>query len=130
MQNKPKTGVVVFAKNVGKVAKFYEHLFTMSVAHAEPKKIVLESESILLVIHGIPEHIADTIVITDPPELREETPIKLFLPVPCIAEARVKAAALGGKVKPVSAEWAADNFRACDGFDPEGNIVQFRENAS
>ncbi len=81
----------------------------------------------MLVIHGIPQSIADSIVITDPPIIREETPIKLFLPVSSISEARAKAPALGGKINSASTEWEAGNFRACDGFDPEGNVIQFRE---
>ena len=56
-------------------------------------------------------------------------PIELFFPVPSIAEARAKAPALGGKVGPKAKEWEARGIRACAGHDPEGNVVQFRENA-
>ena len=34
---------------------------------------------------------------------------------------------LGGRVKPVHDEWEARGFRACDGHDPEGNVIQVRE---
>ena len=49
--------------------------------------------------------------------------------VPSIAEARVRAAGLGGEVWPVDREWEATSrgFRACDGRDPEGNVFQVRE---
>lgn len=127
MLNMLKAGAVVFAKDVNKVACFYELLLAMSVVHAESEKVVLESEEMLLVIHGIPKAIGEGIVITDPPEIREETPIKLFFPVRSLAEARANAPRWGGRVNPPSQEWTAGNFRACDGFDPEGNVVQFRE---
>jgi predicted enzyme related to lactoylglutathione lyase len=129
MSNKPKAGAVVFAKDVSKVARFYGQMLSMSVLHTAAEKIVLESEQLLLVIHTIPESIANTIHISDPPELRVETPIKFFFPVPSLSEARANAPAPGGKLNPASTEWEAGTFRACDGFDPEGNVVQFRENA-
>lgn len=42
---------------------------------------------------------------------------------------RVTAASLGGHIKPAAAEWSARGFRACDGHDPEGNVLQVRETA-
>lgn len=126
----PKAGAVLFAKNVSRVAAFYEHLFSLSVKHTAPAKMVLESEAVMLVIHGIPQSIADTIHITDPPERRDNTAIKLFFPVPSLAMARARAPSLGGMVSPVAEEWAAGDFRACDGCDPEGNVVQCRESLS
>jgi predicted enzyme related to lactoylglutathione lyase len=129
MSSKPMTGAVVFAKNIARVAKFYEEMMSMSVVHADGDHVVLESACVQLVVHGIPKRIADTIEIADPPEIREQTPIKLFFPVPSLAEARTKAPPLGGKVGPRSKEWEARGFRACDGHDPEGNVLQFRENA-
>jgi predicted enzyme related to lactoylglutathione lyase len=128
MSNKPKAGAVVFAKEVCKVAKFYEQMLSMSVIQTASEKIIIESEELLLVIHGIPKSIADTFIITDPPELRVDMPIKLFFPVSSLSDARAKAPALGGKVNPASTEWETGTFRACDGFDPEGNVIQFREN--
>ena len=49
--------------------------------------------------------------------------------MPSLAEARARAPALGGRLAPAGKEWAARGFRACDGVDPEGNVVQFREPA-
>ena len=99
----------------------------MVVAQTEPELIVLESADFQLVIHGIPKRIADTIVIAVPPEPREDTSIKLFFPVTSITAARAAAPGLGGSVGPLSKEFVARGFRACDGVDPEGNVVQFRE---
>jgi hypothetical protein len=64
--------------------------------------------------------------ISAPPVLRENVPVKLFLPVRSLAQARLHEQ-LGGGMKPADAEWSGPDFRACDGFDPEGNVVQFRE---
>ncbi len=129
MSHQPRAGAVVFAKDLPRVAKFYEELLSMAVAHAEDDHIVLESSACQLVVHAIPKKIAASIQINTPPERRTETPIKLFFFVSSIAEVRAKAVALGGELNPIKSEWEARGFRACDGHDPEGNVVQFRENA-
>ena len=129
MSNKPKPSAVVFAKNVARVATFYQEMIAMSVAHTDQDHVVLDAENMQLVVHAIPKHIADAIEITDPPQVREGLPIKLCLPVLSIAEARAKASELGGKVDPKEDEWPARGFIACDGHDPEGNVIQLREKA-
>lgn len=111
------------------MARFYEGTLAMTIVHADRDHVVLDARDIDLVLHALPKAIADTIEITDPPAVREETPIKLCFPVSSLAEVRAKAPALGGGVGPKTREWAARGFRACDGHDPEGNVVQFREAA-
>lgn len=128
MLDTPKPGAVVFAKGLERVAKFYEQLLSLSVTHAEPDHVVLESEQLELVVHAIPGHIARSITITEPPEVREETPIKLFFPVASLAAARSLASLLGGHLNPGQREWTGRGFRACDGHDPEGNVFQLRQN--
>jgi len=130
MSLQPKPGAVVFAKDVSRMATFYEQLLSMSVKYSDPMKVVLESEAISLVIHGIPEQIAATILLTDPPELRKDTAIKLYFPVSSISDARVQASILGGGINPAFMEWGTECFRACDGFDPEGNVIQVRAHVS
>ena len=127
MPLKPKPGAVVFAKDPARVARFYEEIAGLSVVQVENGHVILESEDIQLVVHAIPKRVADTITIANPPELREERAIKLFFPVESLAEARDKALALGGGLSPDKKEFEARGFRACDGYDPEGNVVQFRE---
>ncbi|WP_207215763.1 VOC family protein [Pseudolysobacter antarcticus] len=119
----------MFAKELPRLATFYERLLSMTIVVAEKDHIVLESDVFQLVLHSLPKQVAKSITITSPPTRRTDVPVKLFFPVPSIADARIKAAALGGRLNPESKEWEARGFRACDGNDPEGNIVQFRENA-
>ena len=124
-----KAGAVIFAKNPKLVTAFYRELFSMDETHAEPGLIVLESESLQIIIHGLPKHIAESINIVTPPEPRDDTAIKLVFPVVGISDVRKRALALGGSVKDESNEFVARGFRACDGIDPEGNVIQFREDA-
>ena len=129
MSDLPKPAVVVFAKDLARVAKFYEEVAAMTVAHRDSDHVVLDSERMQVIVHAIPKAIAERIELADPPARREDTPIKLCLPVASIARARAIAARLGGKLDAPDREWQARGFRACDGHDPEGNVVQFRERA-
>jgi len=130
MSNPPLAGAVVFAKDMARVARFYEELLAMAVVQSERDHIVLESAHCQLVIHAIPKEIADSIVISTPPERRTEMPIKLFFYVDSISDARTKAQALGGELNPPNSEWEARGFRACDGADPAGNVLQLRESVA
>ena len=67
--------------------------------------------------------------MSEPVRVREDSCIKPFFPVRSLAEAREHAAATGGKLRPQSAEWEARGFRACEAIDPDGNVIQFREEA-
>jgi predicted enzyme related to lactoylglutathione lyase len=129
MSNAAQAGAVIFAKDLHRVATFYEQLLGLPAVHSEPDHIVLASAQGELVIHAIPKRIADSIDIAVPPQRRTETPIKLYFFVASLEEARARASALGGELNPPQGEWAARGFRACDGHDPEGNVLQLREHA-
>jgi predicted enzyme related to lactoylglutathione lyase len=122
-----KPGAVVFAKDVQRMARFYERVLSLAVVHAEADHVVLESAIQQIVIHSIPKRIAAGIHIATPPARRSDTALKLFFAVDSIDAVRASAAALGGQVDPPARAWEARGFRAVDGHDPEGNVLQFRE---
>jgi catechol 2,3-dioxygenase-like lactoylglutathione lyase family enzyme len=130
MNVRPKPSAVIFAKHVDALARFYRETAEMAEVHRDVDHVVLDGEGFQLVIHGIPKKIAARIEIASPPVVREETPIKICLPVSSIEGARAKAADLGGRVGSKNREWVARGFRACDGYDPEGNVFQVRESAA
>jgi len=123
----PKPSAVVFAKDGAGLAHFYAAVAEMNEVFRDEVHIVLDHSSFQIVIHSIPERIAQQIEIDVPPKVRGDTPIKLCLPVATLERARAKAAELGGGIRPRAEEWSARDFRACDGFDPEGNVFQARE---
>jgi predicted enzyme related to lactoylglutathione lyase len=127
MAHSPKAGAVVFAKDVGRTARFYALVTGLEVKVTAGDHVVLGSGSFELVVHGIPAVISESITITDPPELREETPIKLIFPVASIAAARELAPTLGGAVFFEARQWSIGSWLVCDGFDPEGNVIQLRQ---
>ena len=127
MSDLPKSGAVLFAKNLPRLAAFYQALLPATVAHSDADVVVLDGPALHLVLHAIPKHIAESFDIADPPERREDAAVKLVFAVSSIDEARRKAPALGGVVDPAGRAWEARGFRACDGHDPEGNVIQLRE---
>jgi predicted enzyme related to lactoylglutathione lyase len=119
------SGVLVYAKDVERLAAFYETIFAMSRQFESPDLVVLESPALQLVLHAIPAKIAASISITTPPARREQSALKPFFAVESISAARVAAAQLGGEI--FADQFTARGFNACNACDPEGNIFQVRE---
>ncbi len=130
--SRPKSGAVIFARDLPKVARFYEVLLSMRPIERQPGHIVLESDDVQLVVHSMPaaaRSAAGAASASTPPPRRTDVPVKLFFAVDSLAATREAAVVLGGGLSPAQREWEARGFRACDGHDPEGNVVQFRESA-
>ena len=130
VSQRPRPGAILFVKDMARVARFYETIAPMSVVHADQDHRVLESEHFQLVVHAVPKGICDAIGITQPPNIRTNLPIKLCFPVASIPDARQSALALGGMLNPSAQEWVDRGFRICDGYDPEGNVIQVRSNVA
>lgn len=130
MSVKPKPSVVVFVADVPRVGTFYRELASMSVLVEAEDHIVMEAGDFQLVIHALRGEPRVSQDATGQIPVREDSYVKLCLPVESIAAARSVAAANGGAIKPSEYEWEARGFRACDGHDPEGNVIQVREPAA
>ncbi|MBW8368891.1 MAG: glyoxalase/bleomycin resistance/dioxygenase family protein [Arenimonas sp.] len=128
MSGPARAGVFIYAKDLSRLAGFYESLLGMSRAHTAADLVVLCSPDIQLTLHAIPAAIAASISISSPPEKREDAALKFFFTVPSIAQAAARAPALGGEVLPD--QWQGPGFRACNATDPEGNIFQVRESGA
>lgn len=129
MTELPKPAAVVFCANLPLLTGFYQAVADMAFVSGDADHSVLEVEGFQLVVHALKGE--------PPPEAprgeispREDTYVKVCLPVESIAVARSRAATLGGRIQPPEREWLARGFRACDGHDPEGNVFQVREPAN
>ena len=120
-------GAVLYAKNISSVAAFYAGVAGLRVVASEPGHIVLESAGFQLTIVATPPRIAASIHIASPPQRRENAALKLVLPVASLVTARAAALTLGGELNSADRERKFQNSRVCDGQDPEGNVIQFRE---
>jgi predicted enzyme related to lactoylglutathione lyase len=122
-----KPAAVVYVKNLAEMSAFYAAVTGLAVTHQAADHVQLESPAFELVLVAMPAAIAEGITITCPPERRTDTPIKLVFATDSLARVRAQAAALGGELNPPEHEWAWHGQRSCDGHDPEGNVLQFRQ---
>ena len=125
MASNIRPGVVIFTGNQNRLAKFYEAMTSLTVLFKDDNHTVLGSDTFELVIHSLPSEPA----VGEPPFAREDSYFKPFFPVRSLSKTRDRAAALGGQLRPQNEEWAARGFRACEAIDPDGNVIQFREDA-
>jgi catechol 2,3-dioxygenase-like lactoylglutathione lyase family enzyme len=120
-------GTVIYAAELERMSAFYAAATGLRVSRSEPNYVVLESATFQLVLHAIPAEIAVTFEIADPPVRREDAAVKPVFEVPSIGVARKAAADHGGQLDEPEREWQFERWVVCDGHDPEGNVVQFRE---
>jgi len=88
---------------------------------------LLKGHGYEVVIHTIPRKYAAGISVSKPPESRDETPFKPSFVVPSLAAVRRAAESTGGYLKPEEGAWRFRGHVVLDGWDPEGNIVQFKQ---
>jgi len=119
--------LVVFAKNKKRVSAFYRRTLGLEAAEEASSHDLLLGPGIELVIHAIPRKYSADIVITRPPRVREDTPLKPVFAVPDLEAVRAAAKATCGFLKPAEAAWDIRGHTVLDGWDPEGNVVQFRQ---
>ncbi len=124
MSGPARAGAVIYARYLVPLTAFYRDLLDARQVHADAEYAVLQSADIQIVVHAIPAHIADLVQISTPPEIREQTAIKLFFTVPDITAANEVIARHGGIVQTQS--WRGTGFVAFNGVDPEGNVFQLR----
>jgi len=131
LTNKPaaKPAAVIYAKHLATLSQFYQATtgLVLVMAQRADDHVVLASPAFELVLVAMPEAIAATVHIANPPERREDTPIKLVFAVDSLGRVRDLAARLGGELNPPEREWDFGGQRVCDGHDPEGNVLQFRQ---
>lgn len=110
---------ILFVKDLHRMAAFYGG--TMQMEPIEDSRTdswaEFDAGGMRLALHAIPSHIAENIEITQPPQAREDNPVKLLFEVDDL-EARISSLESEG-VTIVHRPWGA-----CDVIDPEGNIFQ------
>jgi catechol 2,3-dioxygenase-like lactoylglutathione lyase family enzyme len=118
---------VLFAKSLDRIATFYSAVLGLTEANRDDEHIVLESPGFQLVVHRITGDSATTTEMGDPALRRATAAFKPVFFVPSIASVRHLAQSHGGVMEPTEMEWSFNGVPVCDGLDPEGNVIQFRE---
>ena len=129
MSYESRTGAVLFAKNLDRVATFYSVMLGLTEANRADDHILLESPGFQLVVHRITAGGSPAGDITVPPARRATAAFKPVFFVPSISRLRGVAETQGGSMEPAEKEWSFNGVTVCDGVDPEGNVIQFREYA-
>jgi predicted enzyme related to lactoylglutathione lyase len=121
-----KRGLIgaVLYKDLGGLVDFYSSIAGVVLQSIDKGFAILGAAPSQFVIVRIPKRIADTIDLAKPPELREDTPIKLVFGVEDIAQARNRAVELGGAIYGTEREWEFEGAKVRDGYDPKGNVFQ------
>ena len=129
MSYESRTGAVLFAKNLDRVAAFYSAVLGLAEMHRDADHILLESPGFQLVVHRIVGGGSGAADSTDPAR-RETAAFKPVFFVPSLARVRNAADAHGGALEGADREWSFNGVTVCDGIDPEGNVIQFREHGA
>ena len=116
-----RTGAVLFAARLDRVAAFYSSVLGLSEANRDDDHILLESPGFQLVVHRIPGRPAATAEVAERPVRRAAAAIKPVFFVRSVANAH------GGAMDPEEKEWRFHGALVCDALDPDGNVIQFRE---
>ncbi len=85
MPGPARAGALIYARDPGLLSHFYRTLLQMEIRSQSDELIVQENADIQLLLHAIPAPYAEQVVITTPPQLREQGAIKLFFTVPSLA---------------------------------------------
>jgi predicted enzyme related to lactoylglutathione lyase len=120
-------GLVVFAKDKKRVSAFYQQALGLAVQESDASHDLLRGHGYEVVVHTIARKYAAGITIATPPQPREETPFKPTFVVASLTVVRSAVEATGGYLKPESVAWHFRGHKVLDGWDPEGNVVQFKE---
>ena len=126
MHTPPAPSVVLFVADVPRVSAFYRALASMALLHEDEMHVVLGIDGLELVIHQLRGEPTVQPDANGRPTLREDSYWKLCLPVQSLPAARETGAAHGGGIRTPEHGREGPGFRACDGHDPEGNVMQVR----
>ena len=118
---------MLFANNLDRVATFYSSVLGLTEAGRDNDHILLESPGFQLVVHRMPGGHSAHGDATVPPTRRAAAAFKPVFFVPSISSLRRVVEQKGGMMEPSDREWSFNGVTVCDGLDPEGNVIQFRE---
>ena len=120
-----RSGLFVYAKDVSRLAAFYQAVLGSTRVRETGEMVVLGSPGLQIVVHAMPPAIAAGVAIATPPVPRDAAALKFFFAVDALAASADVIVAHGGFVLPE--RYPGPGFVVCNAVDPEGNIFQLRE---
>jgi predicted enzyme related to lactoylglutathione lyase len=123
----PYQALCVFAKQVDKVSLFYQQALGLKVEVSDKTHDLLVGQNYEVVVHAISKAYAQSIEIELPPKRRDDVALKPTFVVDDLEVVLAAAKANGGFLKPIKQAWRIRGFIVLDGYDPEGNVIQFKQ---
>ena len=123
----PYQALCVFAKNVEKVSLFYQQALGLKVQVSDKTHDLLMGQNYEVVVHAVSKAYAQSIEIDSPPKRRDDVALKPAFVVDDLEVVRAAAKANGGFLKPIKQAWRIRGFVVLDGWDPEGNVIKFKQ---
>ncbi len=120
-----RTGVVIYACDLERLAAFYETALGLQRRVADAEHVVLASADTQFILHAIPSAFRALAVAGSAAEPRTAAAIKPFLSVADLDVVADAMARNGGELFPET--WQGPGFRMRNGCDCEGNLLQLRE---
>jgi predicted enzyme related to lactoylglutathione lyase len=118
--------LIVFAKDKERLSLFYRKVLALDLGETSDTHDLLLGRGIEILIHAVPRRFAEGIDIASPPKPRAETPFKPVFWVADFESVRAAAKETGGFLDLPDKAWNFGGATILDGWDPEGNVVQFR----
>ena len=115
---------MLYVVDITRMTAFYRDGLGLTASGSTDGATDLDCAGATLHLVRVPPSVAAEIVIAEPPVRREETPIKLIVPVDDLPAARRRIAAHGGAVDGPDREWTWKGTIHVDAVDPEGNVLQ------
>lgn len=114
------TTIVLWVSDLTKSVDFYKALFGADHVYATGEFASVAGNGNEVLLHLVPEQYRGQASIG------ENNPIKPVFTVNSIEQAKLAAGQNGGRIKPESFEH--ESWRYADGTDPDGHVIQVREN--
>lgn len=117
-----RAAAVLYVADLARMRAFYENCLSFTAVDGGDDFCVLESAAWTLTMVASPAARAAA-----PSARRENTPIKLVFTVDTLEPLRPVIETLGGTLDQAATAWEFRGVLHCDGTDPEGNVLQWRE---
>jgi predicted enzyme related to lactoylglutathione lyase len=117
-----QVSAVLFARDQGVVAAFYQALFGATIRNSNTDYTALSCAGFELTVHQIPRQLLPALEPGQAVQRRERSAVRLDFPVADPSHARREAHRLGGSVDDRPPPWAGNDQRFFLGQDPEGNV--------
>ena len=121
------SALLVYAQDVSAVSHFYQAVLAGQISEQHEDYWVVIAPGVEVVVLSTP--LTRALPVVHEPLPRQDVAIKPVFIVDDLQRVREAAVATGGGAKPAHAEWRFGDFLVLDGWDPEGNIIQFRQKA-